>query len=138
MASKFTPPVGVFKFGEIEFEWLPLLKTPCNGFNGPNACYSSSCKHEPMNTSKPFPKVRLQMQLATKPPYFALFKSKEQQQQRTHRSRLVENGIQHKNSSCSSSTTSIYSNTASNTPDERHSTYVRANSLEDSDQIYSR
>lgn len=32
--------------GDCSFEWQTLLNTPCYGFNGPNACYSSTCKHD--------------------------------------------------------------------------------------------
>lgn len=48
MASPFHEKPGIKKYGDITYEWLPLLKTPCYGFNGPNACYSATCKHNPL------------------------------------------------------------------------------------------
>lgn len=47
MSSPFERVPGTHKFGNYDFEWLPLLKTPCYGFSGPNACYSTTCKHNP-------------------------------------------------------------------------------------------
>lgn len=48
MTSPFHEEQGVkHKHGDIEFEWRSLLDTPCYGFSGPNACYSSTCNHYP-------------------------------------------------------------------------------------------
>lgn len=54
MTSPFHEEIGVQqRHGDIEFEWLSLLNTPCYGFSGPNACYSSTCSHNPSSSSKP-------------------------------------------------------------------------------------
>lgn len=47
MASPYHVEFGPQKYGDIVFEWRNLLQTPCYGFNGPNACYSSTCSHNP-------------------------------------------------------------------------------------------
>lgn len=47
MASPFHELPGLRKYCDIVFEWRSLLQTPCYGFNGPNACYSSTCNHNP-------------------------------------------------------------------------------------------
>lgn len=44
LASPFQS--GTFSYGDSTIEWRTLLNTPCYGFNGPNACYSSTCKHD--------------------------------------------------------------------------------------------
>lgn len=50
--NPFHAEPGIHKFGDTEFEWRSLLSTPCYGFSGPNACYSSTCKHNGL-ASKP-------------------------------------------------------------------------------------
>lgn len=47
MTSPFHQAPGIQKYGDVVFEWRSLLNTPCYGFNGPNACYSSTCSHNP-------------------------------------------------------------------------------------------
>lgn len=47
MTSPFHEAPGIHKYGDVMFEWRSLLNTPCYGFNGPNACYSSTCSHNP-------------------------------------------------------------------------------------------
>lgn len=47
MTSPFYEAPGMHKYGERVYEWRSLLNTPCYGFNGPNACYSSTCSHNP-------------------------------------------------------------------------------------------
>lgn len=47
MTSPYHEDLGVYKYGEYVYEWRSLLNTPCFGFNGPNACYSSTCSHNP-------------------------------------------------------------------------------------------
>lgn len=44
-SSPFHESPGQHKFGDRLFEWRSLLDTPCYGFSGPNACYSSTCNH---------------------------------------------------------------------------------------------
>lgn len=56
MPSLFECTSGVHSFDEYKFEWLPLHKTPCFGFSGPNACYSSTCDHNPMPNGSKHPK----------------------------------------------------------------------------------
>lgn len=51
MISPFHEVSGPQKYGDIEYEWRSLLKTPCYGFNGPNACYSSTCDHNPPSSN---------------------------------------------------------------------------------------
>lgn len=46
LLSPFQRVPGTFKYGDLTYEWRTLLNTPCYGFNGPNACYSSTCKHD--------------------------------------------------------------------------------------------
>lgn len=53
MASLFHEEAGPQKYGEYVFEWLPLLQTPCYGFSGPNACYSTTCNHNPSLSKEP-------------------------------------------------------------------------------------
>lgn len=47
MTSPFYEAPGIHKYGDRVYEWRSLLNTPCYGFNGPNACYSSTCSHIP-------------------------------------------------------------------------------------------
>lgn len=56
MSSLFECTSGVQTFGEYKFEWLPLHKTPCFGVSGPNACYSSTCDHNPTQNGSKYPK----------------------------------------------------------------------------------
>lgn len=56
MSPLFEWTSGVHTFGEYKFEWLPLQKTPCFGFSGPNACYSSTCDHNPTQNGSKYPK----------------------------------------------------------------------------------
>lgn len=56
MSSLFEWTSGEHTFGEYKFEWLPLHKTPCFGFSGPNACYSSTCDHNPTQNGSKYPK----------------------------------------------------------------------------------
>lgn len=48
MASPFHETPGKHHYGDIVYEWRSLLSTPCYGFNGPNACYSTTCTHNPI------------------------------------------------------------------------------------------
>lgn len=57
LASPFQKVPGTFKFGDYSYEWRSLLDTPCYGFNGPNACYSSTCKHEGSKSRQHQPKI---------------------------------------------------------------------------------
>ncbi|XP_031638496.1 protein snail homolog Sna-like [Contarinia nasturtii] len=41
----YEDPKQKLKYGDTEFEWRSLLNTPCYGFSGPNACYSTTCTH---------------------------------------------------------------------------------------------
>lgn len=45
MTSPYSGESGPQKYGDYVFEWRSLLNTPCYGFSGPNACYSTTCKH---------------------------------------------------------------------------------------------
>lgn len=56
MSSLFEWTSGVHTFGDYKFEWLPLQKTPCFGVSGPNACYSSTCDHNPTQNGSKYPK----------------------------------------------------------------------------------
>lgn len=60
--SPFLQTPGKQRFGNYDIEWLPMLKSPCYGFNGPNACYSPSCKHNPLllksSTTTPRPSIK--------------------------------------------------------------------------------
>lgn len=56
LASPFQKVPGTFKFGDYTYEWRSLLDTPCYGFNGPNACYSSTCKHDGAKSRQQQPK----------------------------------------------------------------------------------
>lgn len=53
LASPFQRVPGTFKFGDYTYSWRSLLDTPCYGFNGPNACYSSTCKHDGSKKQQP-------------------------------------------------------------------------------------
>lgn len=80
MTSPYTAPSGTQKFGNIEYEWLPLLKTPCLGFSGPFACYSTSCNHNPKLGYQPLPHQQNYIRkypIAKKPAYFALFQTND-------------------------------------------------------------
>lgn len=50
MASPFHELPGLRKYRDTVFEWRSLLHTPCYGFSGPNACYSSTCSHNPSSS----------------------------------------------------------------------------------------
>lgn len=45
LSSPYYEPPGIHTYGDRTFEWRTLLNTRCYGFNGPNACYSSTCSH---------------------------------------------------------------------------------------------
>lgn len=80
MTSPYTAPEGIQKFGNIEYEWLPLLKTPCFGFSGPFACYSDTCNHNPKLGYQPLPHQQNYIRkypIAKKPAYFALFQTND-------------------------------------------------------------
>ncbi|XP_055303947.1 zinc finger protein 333-like [Sitodiplosis mosellana] len=62
MTSPFHEALGPQKYGDFVFEWRSLLNTPCYGFSGPNACYSTTCSHNPTSlseTEKPLGKPKL-------------------------------------------------------------------------------
>lgn len=75
-ASPYTAPEGVQKHGDLEFKWLPLLQTPCYGFSGPYACYSSTCTHNPTLNRPPkhVTSGRRAYSIASKPAFFSLFR----------------------------------------------------------------
>lgn len=46
MTSPFhEDPNQTLEYSNIKYKWIPFLQTPCYGFSGPNACFSSTCKH---------------------------------------------------------------------------------------------
>lgn len=52
MTSPFHEASGPQTYGNYNYEWRTLLNTPCYGFSGPNACYSSTCTHSPISSSE--------------------------------------------------------------------------------------
>lgn len=84
MASPYAAPKGVQQYGDMEFEWLSMLQTPCYGFSGPYACYSSACTHNDA-TSHQIPakqflnQNRRKYPISNKPPFFKLFQMKNVQ-----------------------------------------------------------
>lgn len=69
MTSPFHELPGLRKYCDVVFEWRSLLQTPCFGFNGPNACYSSTCNHNPSLTEPEKQLVNAKLQKSSKLPF---------------------------------------------------------------------
>lgn len=77
MTTPYARSPGTKKYGAYEFEWLPLLKTPCYGFSGPNACYSKTCTHNPTLVTTGKQQIRLKYPISTKTPVRITFQPKK-------------------------------------------------------------
>lgn len=62
------PPLWSQQIGNYQFEWLPPSQSPCYGFNGPAACNSDTCLHNPSLLQTPTKPLPLQTIYKSAPP----------------------------------------------------------------------